>query len=319
MSLLNVSNLTVSYGPHAVAVDNLSFQLDRGDTLGIVGESGCGKSTTGLAIMRILDAPGRITTGTLSFDGEAYHALPERAMRRLRGKRMAMIFQDPMSSLNPVYTIGDQLLEAVLLHESISHDAAWQRCVSMLEHVHLPNAAACMDRYPHELSGGMKQRIVIAMALLCQPDLIIADEPTTALDVTVQAQILALLKELQVERGLSMILITHDLSVVAETAHRVLVMYAARAVEAADVQSLFAQPLHPYTQGLFRCLPRADKKLDRLMIIPGNVPDLENMPAGCRFHPRCPLATERCRIEQPILEEKRPGHRCACHMVEVQS
>ena len=317
MSLLSVRNLTVQYGPGAVAVDDTSFDIARGETVALVGESGCGKSTIGLALLRILDHPGRIAGGQILFDGVDCLTLCEPAMRALRGRRMAMIFQDPMSCLNPVYTVGSQLIEAVLLHEVISEEEAWSRAVAALRRVGLPDPKARMGQYPHEMSGGMKQRVMIAMALICTPELLIADEPTTALDVTVQAQILDLLRRLQTEDRLSMLLVTHDLGLVADTAERVLVMYSAHVVESAATAPLFAEPLHPYTKALFGCLPRADCPRGRLVSIPGRVPDLNNMPTGCRFHPRCPLANERCRREEPVLEEKRPGRLCACHRVEV--
>jgi peptide/nickel transport system ATP-binding protein len=304
------------------AVDDISFTLRRGETLAIVGESGCGKSMTALSVMRLIpEPPGRIVAGTVMLNGIDLLRLDHAAMRGVRGNEISMIFQEPMTSLNPVLTIGEQIGEALRLHEGLSHKAALARAIEMLTLVKIPAAAQRAGEYPHQLSGGMRQRAMIAMALACKPAVLIADEPTTALDVTIQAQILALILELQQAMGTAVILITHDLGVVAETAQRVIVMYAGRKVEEASVEDLFAAPLHPYTRGLLASIPRldlegADDAPARLLEIPGMVPSLMNLPSGCAFAPRCAAADERCRTTYPAYEEKHPGHFVACWHAE---
>ena len=299
------------------AVDDVSFRVRRGETLAIVGESGCGKSVTALSIMRLVpDPPGRIVGGSITLEGQDLLALDENRMRKIRGDRISMIFQEPMTSLNPVMRIGDQIAEAVRLHRPTTAKEAWQQAVQMLRLVRIPEPERRASEYPHQLSGGMRQRAMIAMALACRPALLIADEPTTALDVTIQAQILALVLELQKELGMGLILITHDLGVVAQTARRVIVMYAGKKVEEADVETLFAQPRHPYTRGLMASIPTVPlpgAKTDaRLVEIPGMVPSLTNLPAGCAFAPRCALAIERCRREYPPLQNWGADHLAAC-------
>jgi peptide/nickel transport system ATP-binding protein len=302
------------------AVDDVSFSLRRGELLAIVGESGCGKSVTALSLMRLVaDPPGRIVGGSVRLDGLDLVGLDLAAMRSIRGKEISMIFQEPMTSLNPVMTIGRQIGEALVLHENISRKAALARTVEMLQLVGIPEPRQRVREYPHQLSGGMRQRAMIAMALACNPKVLIADEPTSALDVTIQAQILDLIAKLQRELGTAVILITHDLGVVAETAERVIVMYAGRKVEEAPVDGLFAQPLHPYTRGLMNSIPRlalmrrdATKMVERLQEIPGMVPALSNLPDGCTFAPRCAFASDVCRRQYPPYEEKLPGHWAAC-------
>jgi oligopeptide/dipeptide ABC transporter ATP-binding protein len=315
--LLEVKGLRTEFrsgGSSFAAVDGISFSLAPGETLGIVGESGCGKSVTSLSIMRLVpNPPGRITAGDIRLEGRNLLDLPESAMRAVRGDDIAMIFQEPMTSLNPVQTVGDQIIEAVQLHRSLSAAAARARALEMLQLVKIPSPETRLDEYPHQLSGGMRQRVMIAMALACDPTLLIADEPTTALDVTIQAQILDLLRDLRERTGAAIMLITHDLGVVAELAHRVIVMYAGRIVEEAPVGLLFADPQHPYTLGLLGSIPRLGSDGDeRLTAIEGVVPNPYALPPGCRFSPRCPLADEKCRSEQPALREIVPGHRAAC-------
>jgi oligopeptide/dipeptide ABC transporter ATP-binding protein len=319
-TVLEVKNLqTVFFTNSGLfrAVDNLSFSVRRGETLAIVGESGCGKSVSALSIMRLVpNPPGRIVGGEVRLEGTELLALDEAKMRQVRGNRISMIFQEPMTSLNPVMRIGDQIAEAVRLHRSMTAKAAWQQAVEMLRRVRIPEPARRAQEYPHQLSGGMRQRAMIAMALACRPALLIADEPTTALDVTIQAQILALVLELQQELGMGLILITHDLGVVAQTAQRVIVMYAGKKVEEADVESLFADPRHPYTRGLMASIPAlptaGTKASPRLAEIPGSVPSLVRLPPGCAFAPRCPLADDRCRAEYPPLERFGGDHWAAC-------
>jgi peptide/nickel transport system ATP-binding protein len=299
------------------AVDDVSFTLGPGETLAIVGESGCGKSMTALSIMRLVpDPPGRIVGGTVVLGGRDLLRLDEAAMRRVRGNEISMIFQEPMTSLNPVLTIGSQIAETIRLHEDLSREAARVKAIEMLHRVKIPEPAQRAGEYPHQLSGGMRQRAMIAMALACNPKILIADEPTTALDVTIQAQILDLILRLKDELGTAVILITHDLGVVAETAERVIVMYAGRKVEEASVDALFAEPLHPYSRGLMASIPRlaltGTEAAEPLHEIPGMVPSLVNLPCGCIFAPRCPLADARCRADYPPYEEKRPGHFAAC-------
>jgi peptide/nickel transport system ATP-binding protein len=319
-NVLDVKGLqTVFFTPSGLfrAVDDLSFHVRRGETLAIVGESGCGKSVSALSIMRLVpNPPGRIVGGSVLLEGIDLLALEEAEMRKIRGNRMSMIFQEPMTSLNPVIRIGDQISEAVRLHRDMSAKAAWDRSVEMLRLVRIPEPARRAQEYPHQLSGGMRQRAMIAMAMACRPALLIADEPTTALDVTIQAQILALILDLQQELGMGLILITHDLGVVAQTAQRVIVMYAGKKVEEADVETLFAHPRHPYTRGLMASIPavptQRGKAGERLAEIPGTVPSLVRLPQGCAFAPRCPLALDRCREKYPPLEDFGGNHRAAC-------
>ena len=302
------------------AVDGVSFTLAPHETLAIVGESGCGKSVTALSLMRLVpDPPGRIAGGKVELAGVDLLTLDEEVMRAVRGKDIAMIFQEPMTSLNPVLTIGSQIAEAVLLHEKVGSRQAWQKAVDMMRLAQIPEPEQCANEYPHQLSGGMRQRAMIAMALACNPKVLIADEPTTALDVTIQAQILEIILDLQRKLGTAVILITHDLGVVAETAQRVVVMYAGRKVEEAPVQELFAHPQHPYTHGLMGSIPRLPSMrgekagaVGRLQEIPGTVPALSNLPSGCVFAPRCAHAQDRCRSQYPTFEQKRPGHWAAC-------
>ena len=302
------------------AVDGVDFKVTSGETLAIVGESGCGKSMTALSLMRLVpEPPGRIVSGSIRLGGRDLLKLSEEEMRKVRGNEISMIFQEPMTSLNPVMTIGKQITEALTLHRSLNRKQAMKRAIEMLDLVRIPEPKQRAKEYPHQLSGGMRQRAMIAMALACNPKVLIADEPTTALDVTIQAQILDLIIELQREFGAAVVLITHDLGVVAETAHRVIVMYAGRKVEEAEVGELFARPLHPYTTGLMASIPRLDlmrgegKRNDaRLQEIPGIVPPLFALPPGCAFAPRCPKADDLCRRERPDYKEKRPGHWAAC-------
>jgi oligopeptide/dipeptide ABC transporter ATP-binding protein len=294
------------------AVDGVSLTIARGATLGLVGESGCGKSVTSLAIMRLLDPNARIRGGTIDFDGRDLAALDEDEMRRLRGARLAMIFQEPTTSLNPVFSAGAQVAEALRCHRGLARDAAWAAAVELLRLVEIPDAERRARSYPHELSGGMRQRVMIAMAISCEPALLIADEPTTALDVTIQAQILDLLRDLKGRLGMSLLLITHDLGVVATEADEVAIMYAGRIVERAPSRALFAAPAHPYTHALLASLPRLDRRAERLTPIPGSVPDLLELPSGCRFRDRCPRASQRCAAEDPRLAEISPGRLVAC-------
>jgi len=315
MPLLEVRDLRTTFPSddgELAAVDGVSFEVDSGRTLAIVGESGCGKSVTALSIMGLLAQPSRQMRGSIRFEGRELVGLPARALQDLRGDRLAMIFQEPMSSLNPAFTIGDQIVEGLLRHRRLSRAQAAARAVAMLEKVRIPAPAERFHAYPHKLSGGMRQRAMIAMALACEPRLLIADEPTTALDVTIQAQILELMRTLQRETGTAIILITHDLGVVAEVADEVLVMYAGRAVERAPVRALFARPQHPYTVGLLGSMPRLHGERHRLAAIEGQVPSLRRMPAGCRFAPRCPFALDACRDAQPDWRDMGGGHRSAC-------
>ncbi|HMB33664.1 MAG TPA: ABC transporter ATP-binding protein [Methylomirabilota bacterium] len=297
------------------AVDGISFTIERGEVLGLVGESGCGKSVTSLSIMRLVPPPGRIAAGRVLLEGEDLLAKDVEAMRQVRGARIAMVFQEPMTSLNPVFSIGDQISAAVLAHGSTSRREAWIRTVEMLESVQIPAALQRARDFPHQLSGGLRQRAMIAMALAAGPALLIADEPTTALDVTIQAQILDLLRRLQAERGMAVLLITHDLGVVAELCHRVAVIYAGRIVEMAPVDRLFSRPLHPYTRGLLQCLPHPSRFGLPLTSIEGVPPDLRRPDAGCRFAARCPLAVADCRRAVPGLKEREPDHFVACPVV----
>ncbi len=301
------------------AVDGVSFRLLEGETLGLVGESGCGKSVTALSILRLIPRPpGEISGGPLLFRGEDLLAKSEKEMRKIRGNAISMIFQEPMTSLNPVFTCGFQIMEAIQLHQRLDKARARERAIDMLRVVGIPSPEQRVDEYPHQLSGGMRQRVMIAMALSCNPALLIADEPTTALDVTIQAQILELIGRLRREFKMSVLIITHDLGVVAEVADHVAVMYAGKVVEYATVNEIFARPLHPYTQGLLTSIPRLGGELERLQVIPGVVPSPLDFPSGCRFHPRCPLADARCRTEEPPLVPHADGHLAACwHAGEV--
>ncbi len=295
------------------AVDGVDFRLERGRTLGIVGESGCGKSVTALSIMGLVpQPPGRIAAGEVRFEGEdLLQASPQR-LRDLRGDQLSMIFQEPMTSLNPAFQVGDQIAEVLLHHRNLTPGEAHEKAVDMLRKVRIPSPEARAKEYPHQLSGGMRQRVMIAMALACNPKLLIADEPTTALDVTIQAQILELMRALREELGTAIILITHDLGVIAELADDVIVMYAGQVVERCAVPRLFAEPQHPYTIGLLGSIPRLDLEQARLAAIEGFVPDAAAMPKGCRFHPRCPFSVDRCREESPELKEVLSGHFVAC-------
>jgi oligopeptide/dipeptide ABC transporter ATP-binding protein len=319
--LLEIRDLQTSFdveGRQATAVSEVSFDVNRNEFLGIVGESGSGKSVTALSIMRLIpDPPGHIDSGTIHYEGRDLLALSYEEMRAVRGKDIAMIFQEPMTSLNPVFTIGMQVQEALRFHENIDKREGERRAVEVLEQVGIPDPAKRLNDYPHQFSGGMRQRVMIAMALICKPALLIADEPTTALDVTIQAQILDLMKDLQRERkGSSVMLITHDLAVIAETCDRVIVMYGGRVQEVARVTDLFDNPLHPYTQGLLGSIPTQASKGKPLPLVEGNVPSIFNFPSGCRFRSRCPLAEERCASEEPALRTLAPGHEVRCHLVE---
>jgi len=366
-SLLSIRNLRTYFYTYAgvvKALDGVNLEIRKGETLGLVGETGCGKSVTALSIMRLIpDPPGRIVEGEILFKGSDLLKKSEEEMREIRGKEISMVFQDPMTYINPVITIGEQLMEVIILHQDLSRAVleeniqalrkktqesnpsapegselrtkirdleammnnppklsrrelrrvAWRKGVEVLKLVRMPDPEKIMSQYPHELSGGMRQRAMIAMMLSCDPDLLLADEPTTALDVTIQAQILELIKELKKELGASFLLITHDLGIVAETCDRVAVMYAGRVVEEGDVKAVFHNPQHPYTQGLLRAIPKFDQDVERLEIIPGSVPDLINPIGGCRFYPRCPYAEDACARERPDEVEIEPGHRIACH------
>ncbi len=317
MPLLSIEGLQTRFtsdGKSFLAVDDVSIAIDRGQTVGVVGESGCGKSVTALSVMGLIpDPPGRVVGGRIVFDGDDLLQKSEPDMRRIRGKRIGMIFQEPMTSLNPVFTVGDQIGEALRLHEGMTRAQAKERAIDLLKQVGIPAPEDRVERYPHEMSGGMRQRVMIAMALACNPDLLIADEPTTALDVTIQAQILELIRKLQRERNMAVMLITHDLGVVAETCEQVVVMYAGRVVEKAPAEQLFASPRHPYTAGLLRSIPGAAGAGERLQTIPGVVPSLADMPAGCRFRARCDRATELCARVEPQLVQLGEGRAAACH------
>jgi len=299
------------------AVDGVDLHIDKSETLGVVGESGCGKSVTALSVMKLIpQPPGKIVEGQILYDGRNLVDLPASQMRKIRGKEISMIFQEPMTSLNPVFTCGEQIAEALRLHEGLGRRDAMDKTVEMLKLVHIPNAERRVKEYPHQLSGGMRQRIMIAMALSCNPKLLIADEPTTALDVTIQAQILDLLNELKSRLKMAIMLITHDMGVIAETAQRVVVMYAAKVAEEASVEDLFKEPLHPYTQGLLRSIPRIDlaaTERRRLEVIGGTVPTLRgDIAPGCRFAPRCPFVKPVCTEKDPVLKEVKPGHKVSC-------
>ncbi len=316
--LLSVQNLSTWFHTAsgiARSVDGVSFDIGAGETLGIVGESGCGKSVTALSILRLIQQPGRIEPGSrIEFEGKDLVTLDDAAMRDIRGNRISMIFQEPMSALNPVFTVGDQVAEVARVHGDGSRGEAWDHAVEMLALTGIPSPAERAKQYPHQLSGGMRQRVLIAMALMMTPALVIADEPTTALDVTIQAQILDLLTDLQKKLGTSILMITHDLGVIAETASRVLVMYGGEIVEEADVKVLFATAHHPYTEGLMNAMPHLTQARDRLNVIPGTVPAPTAWPSGCRFRDRCRYSWERCETEHPPLYQIADGHTSRCHL-----
>jgi peptide/nickel transport system ATP-binding protein/oligopeptide transport system ATP-binding protein len=317
--LLSIRDLRVGFNTDEgsiCAVDGVSYDIYQGRTLAVVGESGCGKSVTALSILRLIpEPPGKIMGGKILFRSQNLLDFSSRRMRTIRGNEIAMIFQEPMTSLNPVYTIGNQIVEAIELHQDKKGAAARRRAVDILDLVGIADPERRIDEYPHQLSGGMRQRVMIAMALSCDPALLIADEPTTALDVTIQAQILDLIKQIQKRNNMSVLLITHDLAVVAENADDVAVMYASRIAEKADVKEIFARPLHPYTQGLLRSLPRLGQQKGRLEVIAGTVPDPAHFPSGCKFHPRCRYCRQQddiCRTKEPQLEDTGSGHQVAC-------
>ncbi len=315
-SLLEIQGLKTYFRTRAGdvrAVDGVDLTIREGETVGLVGESGSGKSVTALSVMRLIPTPpGRIAGGQILFDGQDLLTKRESEMRRIRGAEISMIFQEPMTSLNPVFTVGDQIVVTVRYHERLSRRAARDRAAEMLDKVGIPSARQRLDEYPHQMSGGMRQRVMIAIALSCNPRLLLADEPTTALDVTIQAQILELLRGLQEEFGMAVVLITHDLGVVAEFVDRVIVMYAGRVVETAGVFPTFEHPLHPYTEGLLQSIPSLEDERERLSVIRGVVPSPFDMPPGCRFEPRCPYARPPCRDADPPLMELEPDHRAAC-------
>ena len=322
-SLLNIDDLTTVFDSEAgpiVAVDGLSLSVAHGEIAGLVGESGCGKSLTALSVMGLLPPPGRVAMGRILFQDRDLLTLGQAQMRELRGREISMIFQEPMTSLNPVFTVGRQIAEEITVHEDISKRAAWQRAVQMLHKVGIPEAETRAKAFPHQLSGGMRQRVMIAMALALDPQLLIADEPTTALDVTIQAQILTLMRHLQAETGAAVLLITHNLAVVAQTCSRVMVMYTGRLVENAPVDELFDHPLHPYTRGLLACLPaRSPRPGQKLPTIGGIVPPLGDLPQGCAFSDRCPEAFDLCRQAEPALAEVAPGHSVRCYLHHSQA
>jgi oligopeptide/dipeptide ABC transporter ATP-binding protein len=315
-SLLEARSLSIHFFTEegvVRAVENVSFEIYPGEVLGLVGESGCGKSVTGLSLLRLIPIPpGRIVSGDILFDGRSLLPLEEKEMEKVRGNDISMIFQEPMTSLNPVFTIGDQIMEAVILHQGLDKTEARKRAIEMLDRVKISSPEKRIDSYPHQLSGGMRQRAMIAMALSCQPKLLIADEPTTALDVTIQAQVLQLLKEIQMEMGMSVMLITHDLGVVSEIADRVAVMYAGRIFEYGPIEAIFGEMRNPYTRGLMSSIPQLAEKKNRLNAIPGQVPDPMNLPAGCKFHPRCYLVIEECKKEEPPLFQVNGNHFSRC-------
>jgi peptide/nickel transport system ATP-binding protein/oligopeptide transport system ATP-binding protein len=316
MSLLEVHGLTTAFRTgrgEITAIEDVSFDVNEGEVLGIVGESGSGKSVTALTIMGLLPRPtARVVAGDVRFAGRSTVGLSDAAMQRIRGPGIAMVFQEPMTSLNPVFTIGEQVMETIRAHERLGGKALFARAVEMLEKVGIPSAATRMTDYPHRLSGGQRQRVMLAIALACRPKLLIADEPTTALDVTIQAQILDLLTDLRDEFGMAILIITHNMGVVAETADRVLVMYAGRIVEHAPVTGLFDAPMHPYTRGLLECVPSLEHAHQRLVAIPGSLPEPAHRPPGCRFAPRCRFAQTACTISLPLLEMFQPNHAAAC-------
>ncbi len=321
-NLIQVRNLQTSFFTpegEVRAIDGVSFEIEEGQTLGLVGESGCGKSVTSLSIMRLIQSPpGKIVGGEILYRGRDLLALNNEEMRKIRGNEISMIFQEPMTSLNPVFTVGNQIGEAIRLHQGLGKRQSREKTIEMLRLVKIADPESRVDAYPHQLSGGMRQRVMIAMALSCNPNLLIADEPTTALDVTIQAQILELMKELQQKIGMALLLITHDLGVVAEQADEVAIMYAGKIVERASTSAIFARPFHPYTVGLLNSLPgTGDKKKKRLDAIPGMVPSPLHLPSGCRFRDRCPKAAGLCAEAEPLLVEKERSHFVACHFPET--
>jgi len=314
--LLEVRDLSIHFFTEegvVRAVENVSLEIYPSEILGLVGESGCGKSVTGLSLLRLIPIPpGQIVNGDIFFDGRSLLNLDEKEIQRVRGNDISMIFQEPMTSLNPVFTIGDQIMEVIILHQELDKTAARKRAIEMLDRVKIPSPDKMINSYPHQLSGGMRQRAMIAMALSCQPKLLIADEPTTALDVTIQAQVLQLLEEIQREMGMSVLLITHDLGVVAEIADRVAVMYAGRVLEYGPIKAIFGKMRNPYTRGLMHSIPQLTEKKTRLNAISGQVPDPMNLPAGCKFHPRCDLMIEDCKHEEPPLFQVNGDHFSRC-------
>ena len=318
--LIDVNDLTTYFHVEegvVKAVDGVSFEIYPGETLGVVGESGCGKSVTSLSIMRLIESPpGKIEKGEILFNGKDLTKLSQAQMRKIRGNDISMIFQEPMTSLNPVYTVGDQIMEAILIHKDVNKKEARRQAIDMLTKVGIPLPEQRVDEYPHQLSGGMRQRVMIAMALSCDPQLLIADEPTTALDVTIQAQILELMNGLKDQFGMAIMMITHDLGVIAEVSDRVAVMYAGKIVEYTDVETLYANPKHPYTWGLMHSIPHIEKDLERLEAIPGNVPNPLDFPEGCKYNTRCPFATDKCRVDEPEIEEVEEGHHVACWHID---
>jgi peptide/nickel transport system ATP-binding protein len=317
--LLKISNLKTQFftGEGIVrAVDGVDLTVSQGETLGVVGESGSGKSVTAYSVLKLISYPGRVVAGEVFFRGENLLEKPPREMKEIQGNKISMIFQEPMTSLNPVFTIGRQVMEPLIYHKNYSSADARQEAVNLLKLVGIPSAETRIDEYPHQLSGGMRQRVMIAMALSCRPELLIADEPTTALDVTIQAQILALMKRLQKEFGMAIMLITHNLGVVAQVVDRVVVMYAGQVVEMGGVERIFDQPAHPYTIGLLGSIPKLNERRDRLQVIEGTVPSASQMPAGCRFHPRCSSAQDICKQEPPALGESEPGHEVRCWLYQ---
>ncbi len=321
-NLLSIQNLSTHFYTEqglVKAVQDVSFDIPLGKTLAVVGESGCGKSVTALSVMRLIPwPPGKIVAGSITFDDESLREASESRMRHIRGNDIAMIFQEPMTSLNPVFTVGNQIVEAVKLHQKKSGREAWDIAVDMMRKVGIADPERRVTEYPHQMSGGMRQRVMIAMALCCGPKLLIADEPTTALDVTIQAQIMELLRDLQQKENMSIMLITHDLGVVAESADDVVVMYASRVVETAKAGDLFENPLHPYTQGLLKSLPRLGEKKERLDVIAGTVPNPLHFPSGCKFHPRCPIGKDKkqCQTQEPLLLEVSTGRCVSCWFAE---
>lgn len=317
--LLSIRNLRTYFFSNlgvAKAVDGIDMTAKKGKVLGIVGESGCGKSVTALSIIRLIPRPGKIESGEIIFDEKDILKLTEKEIRRIRGNRISMIFQEPMTSLNPVFTIGNQISEAIRLHQGLSRKEAFEKSIEMMDLVRIPSPQKIAGRYPHQISGGMRQRAMISMALSCNPSLLIADEPTTALDVTIQAQIFYLMEDLRERLGTSMILITHNQSIIAENAHEVIVMYAGKAMEFAEVIDLFDNPCHPYTIGLLNSVPRPNSYTRKLGTIPGIVPSLYNLPKGCKFNDRCDRAYNRCFKEDPPLFEPKPKHLCRCWLYE---
>ncbi|MCB6608273.1 ABC transporter ATP-binding protein [[Clostridium] symbiosum] len=317
--ILEIKNLFVKFpmdGGAIHAVNGVNLSLGKGETLGIVGESGCGKSVTMSAILRLLKTPPAQIEGEIYYKGQNILDMPMRDFTRIRGKEISMIFQEPMTSLDPVIKIGPQIAESLMLHERMLKNAAMAKALELLKQVEIPNAEKRINDYPHQLSGGMRQRVMIAMALACKPQILLADEPTTALDVTIQAQIMDLIKKLRGEYGMSIMIVTHDLGVISDVADRVVVFYSGQIVEEAYTADLFKHPKHPYTKGLLTCIPTLQTKASRLQVIEGNIADPANRPSGCPFHPRCQYATERCEKENPKLHPCGDGHLAACHLME---